>query len=167
MKTILLMRHAKAEPGVPGQVDFDRVLAARGNEDALRMGRAIAKVGAVPDAVVSSPAARAKQTAQGAVRGMKFSGAIGFERSLYDAPGESWLAALRALPESASSVLMVAHSPGIEEAAALLCGAADGAFDVPTGAVIALNADVERWRDIEDGGASVRWFLRPKLVGLL
>jgi phosphohistidine phosphatase len=159
MKTILLMRHAKAEPGVPGQVDFDRVLAARGNEDALRMGRAIAKVGAVPDAVVSSPAARAKQTAQGAVRGMKFSGAIGFERSLYDAPGE--------LPESASSVLMVAHSPGIEEAAALLCGAADGAFDVPTGAVIALNADVERWRDIEDGGASVRWFLRPKLVGLL
>ena len=86
MKTILLMRHAKAEPGVPGQKDFDRPLAERGNEDALRMGRALAKTGEVPDAIVSSPAARAKQTAEGAARTMKFGGAMLLDRGLYDAP---------------------------------------------------------------------------------
>jgi len=74
---------------------------------------------------------------------------------------------LRGLPATVATVLVVAHSPGVEEAAALLCGAAPGAFDVPTGAVIALNDAVERWRDLEAGKASVRWFLRPKLVGLL
>jgi phosphohistidine phosphatase SixA len=62
---------------------------------------------------------------------------------------------------------MVAHSPGIDEAAALLCGASPGSFDVPTGAVIALQDAAARWGDIEEGGASLRWFLRPKLVGLL
>jgi phosphohistidine phosphatase len=143
------------------------VLASRGTDDASRMGRAIAKVGAVPDLVVSSPAARAKETAEAAARAMKFAGAVRFERALYDAPGEAWVAALKALPATAGSVLMVAHSPGIDEAAALLCGASPGSFDIPTGAVIALEHAAERWRDVEAGGASLRWFLRPKLVGLL
>ena len=164
MKTILLMRHAKAEPGVPGQKDFDRCLAARGDEDALRMGRALAKLGDVPDAIVSSPAARARQTAEAAARAMKFAGTIRFESALYDAPGDAWLAALRALPASVVSVLVVAHSPGIAEVAALLTGAAPGAFDVPTGAVIAFDGAVKRWRELGEGGASLRWFLRPKLV---
>jgi phosphohistidine phosphatase len=164
MKTILLMRHAKAEPGVPGQKDFDRPLAERGNEDALRMGRVLAKLGDVPDAIVSSPAPRARQTAEAAARAMKFAGTIQFERALYDAPGEAWLAALTALPESADVALVVAHSPGIDEAAALLTGAAPGAFDVPTGGLIAFYDATERWRGLESGNASLRWFLRPKLV---
>jgi phosphohistidine phosphatase len=164
MKTILLMRHAKAEPGVPGQRDFDRSLAARGIEDASRMGRALAKLGAVPDAIVASPAARAKETAEASARAMKFDGTIHLARALYDASGEAWLAALRAIPPAAGSVLVVAHSPGIAEAAALLCGASPGAFDIPTGGMLAFDDAVERWRDLGEGGASLRWFLRPKLV---
>jgi len=164
MKTILLMRHAKAEAGVPGQRDFDRPLAARGNEDALRMGRALAKLGAVPDAIVASPAARAKESAEAAARAMKFEGTIHLERALYNASGDAWLAALRALPASADSALVVAHSPGIAEAAALLCGASPGAFDIPTGGVLAFDDAVDRWRDLGEGGASLRWFLRPKMV---
>jgi len=167
MKTILLMRHAKAESGVPGQRDFDRSLSARGRDDAARMGRVLAKLGSVPDAIVASPAARAKETAEAVARELAFAGTIRMERALYNAPGDIWLAALRVIPAGADSALVVAHSPGIDEAAALLCGAAPGAFDVPTGAVIAVNDAALRWRDLEDGNASVRWFLRPKLVGLL
>jgi len=164
MKTILLMRHAKAEAGVPGQKDFDRPLAARGNQDALRMGRVLASLGVVPDAIVASPAARARESAEAAARAMKFGGTIRFVRALYDAEGRVWLEALRALPSSAGSALVVAHSPGIAEAAALLCGAPPGAFDVPTAGLMALDAAVERWHDVGSGGASLRWFLRPKLV---
>jgi phosphohistidine phosphatase len=162
MKTILLMRHAKAEPGVPGQKDFDRPLADRGNEDAQRMGRAIGKMGPVPHAIVSSPAARARQTAELAARAMKFDGTIDLERALYDAPGETWLSTLKAVRPEADSALVVGHSPGIDEAAALLVDAASGAFDVPTGAVIALTAEIERWRDLTPGNVALRWFLRPK-----
>ena len=164
MKTILLMRHAKAERGVSGQRDFDRPLTERGHEDALRMGGALLKMGAVPDAIVSSPAARAKETAEAAAKAMSLSGSIHLERALYNAPGVAWLEALRAVPERAGAALVVAHSPGIAEAAALLCGASPGSFDVPTGGLIAFVADVDRWRDLGDSGAALRWFLRPKLI---
>jgi phosphohistidine phosphatase len=164
MKTILLMRHAKAEPGVAGQKDFDRPLAARGREDALLMGRVLAKSGAVPGAIVTSPAARAKQTAELAAQAMKFGGTIRLESALYDSDGEAWLSALRVLPAGCESALVVAHSPGVAEAAALLCGAEPGAFDVPTAGLLAFHDPVDRWRDLGDGGAAMRWFLRPKLI---
>ena len=167
MKTILLLRHAKAEPGAPGQRDFDRELAPRGRGDAQAMGRAIAKAGTLPDAIVSSPAARAKQTAEGAARAMKSEVGIRWEPSLYDASGEAWIAALRALPAKASCALVVAHEPGISEAAALLCEAEAGSFEVPTAGLLAFETPVERWRDLGPGDAMLVWFLRPKLVGRL
>jgi len=164
MKTILLMRHAKAESGVPGQRDFDRPLAARGIEDAKRIGRALAKLGSVPDAIVSSSAARAKETAEAAAQSMAFSGAVRVERALYNAPGDIWIAALRVIPAAAETALVVAHSPGIAQAAALLCGASPGAFDIPTGGLLAFDDGVERWRDLDAGGAFLRWFLRPRML---
>jgi phosphohistidine phosphatase len=164
MKTILLMRHAKAEPGAAGQRDYDRELSARGIEDAARMGRAIARLSLVPGAIVASPAARAKETAEGAAKAMGFAGTIKTERALYNAPGDVWIAMLRNLPTAADVALVVAHSPGISEAAGLLCGARSGSFDIATGAVLAFDDDAVRWRDVGEGGASLRWFLRPKLV---
>jgi phosphohistidine phosphatase SixA len=95
---------------------------------------------------------------------MKFGGTIQLERALYDALGTAWLAAIRVLPASCDSALIVAHSPGIEEAAALLCGASPGAFDIPTAGLLAFDDEVDHWRDVGGGGAALRWFLRPKLV---
>lgn len=167
VKLIVLMRHAKAEPGVPEQDDFSRVLAGRGKEDAERMGKALAKLDDVPDAIVTSSAARAKETAELAARGMKFRGTIKEDRSLYGADGEAWLAALRKLPASADTALVVGHAPGIDEAAGLLTGAPARAFDVPTAGVLAFEADVDEWRALEAGDGALLWFLRPKMLGAL
>jgi phosphohistidine phosphatase len=167
MKTIVLMRHAKAEPGVPGQRDFDRPLAPRGRSDAQAMGKVLSKLGVMPAAVVASPAARAKETAEIAAKAAGSVTPIRWDPSLYDAPGESWLAAMAKLPAAVESVLIVAHSPGIAEAAALLAGASARGFDVPTAGMLAFDDPSLRWRDIGDGAAALRWFLRPKLVGLL
>ena len=128
------------------------------------MGRALAKFGAVPDVIVASPAARARETADASAKAMHFAGKIRWERALYDASGEAWIQALREVEEPAGSALVVAHSPGIAEAVSLLCGASPGAFDVPTGGLIALIDEVSRWRDLGHGNAAVRWFLRPKLI---
>ncbi len=128
------------------------------------MGRVLARLGAVPEAIVASPALRAKATAEAAARAMKFAGKIHLEQALYDAPGEVWLASLRALPEAVGAALVVAHSPGIAEAAALLCKASRSAFDIPTAGLLAFDSAVEHWRDLGERTASLRWFLRPKLV---
>lgn len=128
------------------------------------MGRALAKLHAVPDAIVASPALRAKETAEAAAKAMKFGGKIQLDRALYDSSGDAWLAALQALPGSCGAALVVAHSPGIGEAVALLCGGSPGAFDIPTAGLLACDAAVDRWRDLGESTASLRWFLRPKLV---
>ena len=64
MKSVLILRHAKSEWGNPGQADFDRPLAKRGLEDAPRMGQVLARFNYVPDRILSSPAQRARQTAE-------------------------------------------------------------------------------------------------------
>jgi hypothetical protein len=57
----------KSRAAVPGS-RISPGVGRRGSEDALRMGRTLAKLGAVPDAIVASPALRAKETAEAAAR---------------------------------------------------------------------------------------------------
>ena len=164
MKAILLMRHAKAQPIAPGQRDFDRPLAARGKEDAARMGRVLLAMKLLPGAVVASPARRAKETAELAAKALKPAPEIRWDRGLYDAPGEAWIEALRSLPKSVDVAMVVAHSPGIEEAAGLLAGAPPGFLDCPTGGLIGFESDIGAWSALREGGAVLRFLLRPKMV---
>jgi len=167
MKTILLLRHAKAEPLGSLPRDFDRPLAPRGHEDAKRVGKALAAMKLVPDAIVTSPAARAKETAEDAAAAMGFKGSIREDRVLYDAAGPQWIAVLGRFPASADVGLLVAHNPGIEELAAALTGAAPGFLTCPTAGLIGFEADASTWRSLGAGDAVMRWFLRPKLIEAL
>src|SRR4051812_50149249 len=58
-RRLVLVRHAKTEQGEP---DPSRRLTNRGRRDARAIGQWLAKNGVVPDLVVVSPAARARQT---------------------------------------------------------------------------------------------------------
>jgi phosphohistidine phosphatase len=165
MKAIVLMRHAKAQPIAPGQRDFDRPLAARGKEDAARMGRVLLAMKLVPDALVASPARRAKETAELAAKAMKLAGQIRWDRRLYEASGSAWIEALRSLPKSVEVAMLVAHNPGIEEAASLLAGAPRGFLDCPTGGLIGFESGIGAWSDLREGGAVLRFLSRPKMYG--
>ena len=74
MKTILLMRHAKSNWDDADLDDFDRPLAKRGLEDAPRMGKTLAKLGCLPDTIVSCTACRALQTAELFAKGAGWKG---------------------------------------------------------------------------------------------
>jgi len=166
MKTVLLMRHAKSDWGEPGLEDFDRPLNGRGLEDAPRMGRALAKAGLVPDRIVASPARRAKQTAEIVAKSSGYHGEIAWEPALYGAPGTVWLETIRKLPEKATAVLFVAHSPGVGEAAALLLGGRGGRARLrfPTGAIACVESTADRWDDVGPGEGELRWLLIPRVV---
>lgn len=166
MKTVLLMRHAKSDWGEAGLEDFDRPLNGRGADDAPRMGKALAKVAGSPDRIVASTARRAKQTAELVARASAYEGEIAWEPALYGAPGTIWMETIRKLPEKAGNVLIVAHSPGIGEAAALLLGGRGGRARLrfPTGAIACVESTVDRWTDLGPGEGELRWLLIPRLV---
>ena len=159
MKTLLLLRHAKSDWDNSSLRDFDRPLAARGKRDAPRMGRALKERGPAPDLVVSSPAARAKATAEAAIKSGDFTNSIQFDEGIYDASTPELLRIVRRLPDEKSCVLMVGHNPGFEGLVNRLSGAQER---MTTAALAAIELQVDRWEDVEDGQGKLLWFLTPK-----
>ncbi len=146
MRTLILLRHGEAEPRAPSGRDRDRALTAAGRADATLAGRAMAADDLAPDAVLVSPARRARQTWE-AVQDAFASAPEAVESpGLYDAPPSALIAA--AEHERADVVLMVAHNPGLPALADLLTGdprLAEG-FPPAAFAVLKLDAPGAPWR---------------------
>lgn len=166
-RELLLMRHAKSDwaSGAPG--DFDRPLAARGRRDAPRMGRWLAREGLLPDHVVSSPAARARETVLAVLDELPGPALpVHWEPRIYEAGYAVLLGVLGEIPIEPRRVLFVGHNPGLED---LLCHLAGGAFPsgakadklLPTGALACLDMPCD-WRSLAPGSARCRRVMRPK-----
>lgn len=128
MKRLILMRHAEPERSAPAGGDFERPLSPRGRRDAARVGRSLAAAGLVPDLALVSPARRTRETWAEASAFLP-DAQVEFPRELYAAPADRLrLAAEDA--EGASTVMVVAHNPGLHELAYQL--AAGAALIEPT-----------------------------------
>lgn len=90
--------------------DAARPLTEQGERDARRMGAWMAREGLVPDHVVTSPAARALQTARLALPGREPT----LDERVYEASPHDLLAVLADAPPGAERVLLVGHNPGME-----------------------------------------------------
>jgi phosphohistidine phosphatase len=118
-RRITLLRHGHA---AEHSDDFARALSPAGRAQAVRAGEALERAGWRPGYVLSSAAPRALATAELAAEAAGFSGAVVAQRGLYLATDAQCLAALQQLPESATSVLLVGHNPGLSRLAHDLCG---------------------------------------------
>ncbi len=83
MKTLLILRHGKAKRGPEHPSDADRPLTKRGKEDATRAGQACREMGLLPDIVLSSPAKRARQTAEHFCEAAGCGGEVDFQDRVY------------------------------------------------------------------------------------
>ena len=165
MRLLFLIRHAKAEPHV-GRGDYDRRLTGRGRDDAKRVAKALAARRMLPDLLVHSGAARAKETAEifaAARRRIE----LAEDAKLYDATETTLLAFTRALSNVRERVGLVGHNPGLGELATALTASGGEeemqrlAAKYPTGAVAALDFELDDWRDVEHKSAKLRLFLTP------
>src|SRR5262245_57005344 len=114
MKTLLLLRHAKSSWDSPAARDYDRPLAPRGERDAPRIGKALRDADIDLDLVVSSPAVRARQTAELVLKAARYEGAVQFEEAIYEAAVTALMDVVRDLPDTAETAMLVGHNPGFE-----------------------------------------------------
>jgi phosphohistidine phosphatase len=114
---LILWRHADAEAG---GADLERPLTKSGHKQAARVAEWLRKRLPSEFEVVSSPAARALQTAQYLAKKPRI------DKTL--APGASSAAILKAAgwPQGDKTVLLVGHQPDFGQAAAELLGAHHG-----------------------------------------
>jgi phosphohistidine phosphatase len=146
-KRLLLLRHAHAE-APQGLPDIDRPLSARGRTQALDAAQAIARAKLACDAVLSSPALRARETAFIVAAQLDRADGVQFEPALYPGAPDAVLAALRHCADSISTLLIVGHNPGLSELAqGFNCGAAPIELQTAGLCEITLAARM-RWRDL-------------------
>jgi len=149
MKRLILIRHAKSSWN-EDVTDFERQLNARGLSDAPMMGeRLAARLNSSEqsvDALISSSAKRAEQTACLLAKALSFSEtSITWHQELYLAPPPVIQEVVRQLPEHVNTVALVAHNPGITELAEKLTGEYFG--NVPTCGMITVEFPVDHWLD--------------------
>jgi phosphohistidine phosphatase len=164
----LLLRHAKSAWDDPTLADRDRPLAGRGVRAAATMAPHVGLV----DAVLCSPARRAKETLQH----LRTAGAVGpaaeviVDDTLYGATASDLLERIRRVRADRATLLVVGHNPGLED---LALGLARRSSDrklvraletkFPTAALAVLEADA--WPDLTWRSATLVDFVTPKSLG--
>ncbi len=153
MKTLFLVRHAKSSWDDPALADKDRPLNDRGKRDAPKVGERLAKAGAKPDLILSSPAKRALTTAEIIARelGYKRKNIVVDDR-LYAVESEVLLDVIRQLDDGAECVMLFGHNPELTELAHRLSGKI---CHMPTCAVAELKFDVKLWKRIGEVSPSM------------
>ena len=151
-----LLRHADAgDPEAYRGPDAERPLSAKGKAQAQRLGSFLTDVGFAPDAVISSPKVRARQTAELAADGWKTDVRIddrlaaGFDLADVDA--------ILADAGSPTKPVLVGHDPDFSDLLSTLVGASvtmkKGAF-----------ARIDLRGSVADGRGTLRWLISPDLL---
>jgi phosphohistidine phosphatase len=119
MHRLHLLRHAKSSRN-GGIEDRERRLSRRGRDDARAVGRTLPQALGAFDLVLCSSALRTRETAELVLAGFAPQPAILFEDALYLAGPAALLRRLTDIDESAGSVLVIGHNPGLHELALAL-----------------------------------------------
>ncbi len=150
MRTLILMRHAKAVRAHEAASDEARTLTGRGRREAGLAGAAMADAGLKPVLALVSAATRTRETAEHGLHNFKLE--TRFEDALYLAAPEGLWDGF--VSSDAASVVIVGHNPGIGELCSLLIHQAhdgsklarDFARDFPTAAFAAFEIKGELLR---------------------
>jgi phosphohistidine phosphatase len=146
MKSVLILRHAKSSWKHPELADHDRPLNKRGKRDAPRMGELLRSEHLIPEAIISSTATRARDTAEAVAKACGYKGEITLNRSLYAAGPEAYLKVLHGMSNAYIRVLVVGHNPGVQELAQMLTGET---HLMSTCSLAHIKLHVDRWLDMD------------------
>jgi phosphohistidine phosphatase len=159
MKTLVLVRHGKSDRNYEG--GLQRPLSLQGWRDSERMAETFHEFDLEIDAVFSSPALRAKSTAECFAGWMQLP--VSEDDRLYDAGASELLDVVQETEDFCDTILLVGHNPGISEFLRVLL---DSDYsDMSPASVAVLNFDVPEWVDVVAGIGELEWFMTPKMLG--
>lgn len=161
MKTLLLIRHSKSDWSDTSITDKERPLNKRGKRDAPFMARLIKEKGIIPDAMMTSPAERAIQTAKYFSEEFNFdSRKIMIRDEVYSQGASAIRKILSQLNDSYNCVFLFGHNPDIT----LLANQLSDTFieNIPTTGVVCVDFQFESWQKLLTQQGKLRFFEYPK-----
>jgi phosphohistidine phosphatase len=151
------LRHAHAgDPGAWDAPDALRPLSEKGERQAARMGRFLARVGLAPDAMITSPKVRAARTAE--IVAVQLGIAVATDPRLAGPFDLEDLEEILADAGSPARPVIVGHDPDFSDLIASLVGAAS--IPMKKGALARVDVD----GPLLAGAGTLRWLLPPDLL---
>lgn len=166
MKSLTILRHGKAVHSEKHPVDSDRPLTKRGHKDIARATKVLKQLTPPIDWIVSSPALRARQTADAVAKELGLQDQIVAEPGLYELGADAILPALGKIPSEVEHALVVGHNPVLEELVSGLCAGSVSrlANSLPTAGIASLELQIMWWEQVRWGCGLLRLYLRPRLL---
>jgi phosphohistidine phosphatase len=160
MKTLLLMRHGKSSWKDDSLPDHERPLKKRGRRDSQRIAQEIDRNDLYPQIILSSSAARARETVENIVDILDYENRIIFSDELYMAEPEDFIHILQGLSDDYDTVLIVGHNPGMETYLQIIDGEIES---LPTAGLGHLILVLDSWQDLSlDTMGDLIGLWRPK-----
>lgn len=161
MRVLHIVRHADAVSRNKGLPDFERALVKRGVKGARSVVKRLRQSGYAADAMISSPASRALETAHVFAKELSYPlGRIEMQQPIYDDGSmTSLMAIVKAQRADAASVFIFGHDPSFTEFAHFLLPDFD--HELPKGAVVSVAFDVSTWTEIGPGQGRLVGFDYP------
>lgn len=160
-KRIALLRHAKSSWENTSLADHDRPLNRRGSKAARDMGKRLAGLGFWPSLLLTSPAKRARETAQLISRELNYPlECIQSETELYLATPAAILQVIAKQNTNFSDVMLCGHNPGIMELANQL--GESNIENLPTCGVVGIELEINEWVEIVAADGKTVFFDYPK-----
>lgn len=161
MKTLYLIRHAKASWEMPGVSDADRPLIPKGIKRTALVLDFLKERGTTADLIMSSPAVRAYETAKIIAAGLNYpAGKIKTDRKIYDGYYDRILDLIYGTPNNINSLMIFGHNPTITNLANLFLH--PGIDNMPTSCVVCLSFDTGKWEEIPSAEPKQEFVVFPK-----
>ncbi|NPA68089.1 MAG: histidine phosphatase family protein [Chlorobi bacterium] len=152
------MRHGKSDWGSGSLRDFDRPLNERGKRDVVKIGKEIKNRSLTPDLIISSPAERAKKTAEGVAEFSGYGKDIEWKESFYFGYYKEILETLNNIDDNAGIVMIVGHNPTWSSLTERLSGKY---FDMKTANVCILEFEGS-WNELSENYCKFITYISPK-----
>lgn len=159
MKKLYIIRHAKSSWKDETLNDFERPLSKRGKSNAPMMGERLKEKGVMPDIIISSPAKRAKSTAEMIAKEIGYEKKVLFDENIYESSVDELRKILTALDDKNSTVFLIGHNPELNM---LVDYYVKFYENIPTCGVVEIAFECDKWTDIEPKNAKLISFDYPK-----
>ena len=161
MKTIYLLRHAKAERRDEVKPDKERKLVKSGIQDSRTIAKSLRQAGIVPELVISSDAPRAFETAETVIKKLAFEGPdIAINPKIYSAEdAKPLMRIIKKMENKYNSVMICGHDPSLSDLACLLVKSFS--FELPKSSVLGIECNKRKWTDIVPGTNRIKLFIAP------
>lgn len=163
MKTIYIVRHAKAHRRGDNSEDSSRDLTTEGKQDAHRLGLFLKNKNIRPDLIITSTAKRAIITAQILADEIKYPRSeIVFNESLYEIEIDDLLQILHNLNDTYQSIMFVGHNPPMSIMSDYLTRY--GVGNLSPGSIFGCEFKTDTWKAVSKYSGSCKFLETPQTV---